>query len=54
MMVYLGGKTGDSSYSREILSYDSKSDTWNVTGEMSNPRAYHGLSLLNDASKVCN
>ena len=48
MMVYLGGKTGSSSYAREIFYYDYTSDSWNITGEMNEPRSYYGLSLLDD------
>ena len=51
IIVHLGG--WGNSYSSEILSYESTSDSWNVAGKLTKPRMLHGVSLLIDVSEVC-
>ena len=52
LYFYSGGykKSGDTN---EILSYDSTSDSWDVAGQMTEPRLFHGLGLHIEVSKVC-
>jgi len=49
-----GGATYDNGYTiyDEIFTYNSSLDIWNITGRMSQPRAWHVLATLAD-SKVC-
>ena len=49
----LGGRTGSSVYTSEIVSYDPSSDSWKVVGEMREQRSYYGLSQLAEVSEVC-
>ena len=53
LYFYSGGLKDGSDVTDEILSYDSTSDSWDVAGQMTKPRRYHGLGLHIDVSEVC-
>ena len=52
LYFYSGGFNGSEDINK-ILSYDSTSDSWDVAGQMTKPRRYHGLGLHIEVSKVC-